>query len=459
MKKRVFFPFGHLLILFFCALILSCNFSESESEETSSVSFVINTNQLLSQNAYNRSAPDGLNSVKFLVGLRGDYSATQDAVFSTSGMKATVTFKDIPVGASVRAMGLLTLDASLGYVGYSDVSTIQKGQNTLTLKMIMPLTESVMSSPVFGVSQAENDDNMYVLFTFKTEGDSADSGSWLIFDIGSSGIYSYGAYDNLSKNTDQTVKSVSFTEYIYNDRPNGYAIVPSLKPQTITPVDNYFKFTSANGKELTFKSSGYIDIEGSEISGTIELPITTGSFNIGFDEGRTSKNLYKNFYKIALKATDKDGNEITDDITWNAKLLYGGKDINTAVVVDTVPVAYYAFDPETATLTPAVTGEGLYKILATSGPYQLYVTAEYGDNSYSSLMTIKIPEEYYYEVSADEADLFNAVRSELQNIKTTVTVKLTGTGDENTIGSLISGINCSANLDFSETGITEIYRY
>lgn len=453
MLKRSVCAFLSLLTLLFCTVFLSCNFSEPN--EVSTVSFVVNCDQLLSRNTASRS-PDGLDSVKLVIALRGDYNDSQEVVFNPSTNKAEVSFKNIPVGSSVQALCCMTLDAYLMYVGYSDSATLKKGENTISLKLIRPLNESILTSQAFALSQAENDDNMYILYTFKLEDSAAGSGNWIIYDVIKERVFSFGLYNNLSKNTDQTVKSLSVTEYIYDGSNLGYQIVSTPKAQTITPSENSFKFISENGKELTFRVSGYIEAEETEASGTIEFPITADSFNISFDETKSSEGLYRNYYKIALKATDKDGNEITDDITWNAKLLYGGKDINTAVVVDTVPMAYYAFDPETATLTPAVTVEGLYKILATSGPYQLYVTAEYGDNSYSSLMTIKIPEEYYYEVSADDPDLLEYVFSELENIKTTVNVKLTGTWNDNLISPLFSSINCASHLDLSDSGLTAI---
>ena len=452
MLKRSVCAFLSLLTLLFCPVFLSCNFSEPN--EVSTVSFVVNCDQLLSRNTASRS-PNGLDSVKLVIALRGDYNDSQKVVFNPSTNKAEVSFKNIPVGSSVQALCCMTLDAYLMYVGYSDSVTLKKGENTISLKLIRPLNESILTSQAFAYSHAENTENMYVLYTFKTAGATTGTGNWIIYDSLSQGVFSFGVYDSLKKNEDQTVKSLSMTEYIYDSSTLGYQIVSAPKAQTITPSDDTFKFISESGKEITFRVLGYIDIEGTEASGAIELPITTDSFNISIDEQKSSENFYRNYYKIALKATDKEGNEITDDITWNAKLLYGGKDINTTEINDET-VTYYTFDAATATLTPTVTTEGLNKLLATSGPYQLYVTAEYGDNVYSSLVTLKIPDSYYYELSADEADLFTAVCSEIQNLKTTVTVKLTGTGDENTIGNLVSSINCSANLDFSETGITEI---
>lgn len=452
MLKRSVCAFLSLLTLLFCTVFLSCNFSEPN--EVSTVSFVVNCDQLLSRNTASRS-PDGLDSVKLVIALRGDYNDSQKVVFNPSTNKAEVSFKNIPVGSSVQALCCMTLDAYLMYVGYSDSVTLKKGENTISLKLIRPLNESILTSQAFALSQAENDDDMYILYTFKSEDSAAGSGNWIIYDVIKQRVFSFGLYNNLSKNTDQTVKSLSMTEYIYDGSNLGYQIVSTPKAQTITPSENSFKFISENGKELTFRVSGYIEAEETEASGTIEFPITADSFNISFDETKSSEGLYRNYYKIALKATDKAGNEITDGVVWNVKLLFGGKDINTTETAGAV-VSYYYFDSETATITPVVSSEGLYKHLATSGPYQLYVTAEYGDNVYSSLVTLKIPDSYYYELSADEADLFTAVCSEIQNLKTTVTVKLTGTGDENTIGNLVSSINCSANLDLLETGITEI---
>ena len=452
MLKRLVCAFLSLLTLFFCTVILSCNFSERE--ELTSVSFVVNCDQLLSRNTAS-SSREAIDNVKFVIALRGDYNGSQEAVFSPSSQSTKVTFKDIPVGSSVKAFCYMSLDTYLMYVGYSDSSILKKGENTISLKLITPLSESILTSQAFAYSHSENDGNMCMLYTFRTKDAAAGTGNWIIYDGIKQGIFSFGVYDNLSKNTDQTVKSLSMTEYIYDDSSLGYQIVSVPKPQLITPSEDTFKFISENGKELTFRVAGYIEAEGTEASGIIELPISTDSFNISFDETKSSEGFYRNYYKIALKATDKAGNKITDDIVWNAKLLYGGKDINTTKI-NNETVTYYTFDAATATLTPAVTTGGLNTLLATSGPYQLYITAEYGDNVYSSLATLKIPESYYYEVSADEAYLFNAVCAEIQNIKTTVNVKLTGTGDENTIGSLVPCIDCSANLDLSETGITEI---
>lgn len=453
MLKRTLFSVFGLLLLFLCTAFMSCNFSEAEkSSETSSVSFEFNKNQLISRNAYSRSG-DAIDSFRIQIALRGDYNDTQEVKLSSEKMTASVTFNDVAVGASVRAITFMSVESQLIYLGYSEPVKIQKGKNTITLKFINVFSESIITEQPFAYAQAE--DEMYLLYTFKTTDSNDSSGNWIIIDAFNEGALASGVFDIVSRNEDNTIKSFSMTEYICKASETAYQILKNPKAQTFTPSDNTFTLKSESGKDITFTIAGNLDEVGCDTDGTIILPVNANNFNIVFDEEKSSENLYKNYYKIALKAKDIDGNEITDDITWNAKLLYAGKDINQTVINGT-PVNFYSFDSENAILMPELTEDGIYRTLLTDGPYQLYISASYDEGFYSTFATIKIPDEYYYNCSANDTEKLGAIKSEIENIKSTVSIKLTGTGSEDIINGLMSSIECSAKLDFSELGLTAI---
>ena len=452
MLKRTLFPVFGLLLLFLCTAFMSCNFSETKS--SADVTFSLNAEKLLSRTSQT-SEGDVSSAIGIKIALRGDYSDTKETVLSPDNPRVEMTFSDIPVGSSIKAVAVMTSDSQPVCLGFSETKVIQSGQNNISVKVVNLLNEDIMQNP-FAYSQTESQDGTYMFFIFHTADSAEDSGYWLL----TKGLYplSCGSYNNLTRNEAGLVQSFSITEYAYKDSAGVCQIVQKILPQTITISEHKFSIKVADGITTELYYFDAAEIPSSGAGGTISLPITTGDLNIGFDTTNTSKNYYMNNYKFTLQLTDKEGNEITDDILWTAKLLYAGTDLN--VDPDN---PYYAFDAETASLIPVLDENGLNKCLGISGYYQLFVQASCNGDIVSNIFNIHIPDEYYYECEVD-TELYSAMLTQLASVKNKAVIKLTGEGletngnDNGTMKALVSSLNClSLELDFSElTGITSI---
>ena len=189
-----------------------------------------------------------------------------------------------------------------------------------------------------------------------------------------------------------------------------------------------------------------------------EIILETDDFIIQIDS-ETSSLDYLNDYKIVLKATDKDDNAITDDITWSASLLYGDTDLN-------IDNPYYTFDEESATISVAKDTVGFGVPLWFTGPYQLYVKAEYNDKTYSANYQIEFSNAYKFVCDAGNSAQYEKMLDQLADFSGYVNAKVYGTGvttenDEDgyvitpgTMNKVASVIRNDCDLDFSE--LTEV---
>ena len=189
-----------------------------------------------------------------------------------------------------------------------------------------------------------------------------------------------------------------------------------------------------------------------------EIILETDDFIIQIDS-ETSSLDYLNDYKIVLKATDKDDNAITDDITWSAILLYGDTDLN-------IDNTYYTFDEESAAISVAKDTVGFGVPLWFTGPYQLYVKAEYNDKTYSANYQIEFPNAYKFVCDAGNSEQFTKMINQLSGFYGYVNAKVYGTAtttenDEDgyvitpgTMNKVASAIRNDCDLDFSE--LTEV---
>lgn len=190
-------------------------------------------------------------------------------------------------------------------------------------------------------------------------------------------------------------------------------------------------------------------------NGTFDFSSLGNDVNIVLDTNASSDDFYLNDYKMVFKALDSHGEQITEGLTWSAKLLYGGNE---------VPATYYTIGSTTGVFTARQESSGFNKALAVSGPYQVFVKAVRNGKNYSSTFDFNIPDAYYYECETDADGICSTLEDELDSFNSMVNkivIKVTGSGrntdsnDEGTIKSLVSSLNCvSAYLDFSEvTGV------
>ena len=206
MLKRTLFSVFGLLLLFLCTAFMSCNFSEAKS--SADVAFSLNAEKLLSRTS--QTSEDDVSSVFGIkIALRGDYSDTKETILSPDNPRVEMTFSDIPVGSSIKAVAVMTSDSQPVCLGFSETKVIQSGQNNISVKVVNLLNEDTMQNP-FAYSQTESQDGTYMFFIFHTADSAEDSGYWLL----TKGLYplSCGSYNNLTRNEAGLVQSFSITE-------------------------------------------------------------------------------------------------------------------------------------------------------------------------------------------------------------------------------------------------------
>ena len=204
--------------------------------------------------------------------------------------------------------------------------------------------------------------------------------------------------DNYKTIDETDLKSIfpdfDFSSYIYN----GVAATPS-SPDGINYGSCAYIHAQGRLEGMSFDAGGGI--------GTTE-PVTD-ILNI---TATPSEKFYLNTGSISLSATKTFTEEdltSSSDIIWNAKLLYGGVDIND------FGTEYYKLFKD---------GNNKWSVqlannLAAAGTYQLYVTATYKGVTSSQITNIDVNNSYLYEYNFDapDNDEFNTI---LDDFKDTV---------------------------------------
>lgn len=169
--------------------------------------------------------------------------------------------------------------------------------------------------------------------------------------------------------------------------------------------------SSTEAGKFRMKESGYLleysDDVGKLKAGSIGGNVTTSDGVINIYASIMGDKLYVNSGSIVLTAFTQDGTQLPEDadITWSAKLLYGGVDVNDFSEADKPFYDLHVKDSQYA--PPAYIS--ITNVLETAGNYQLYVTASYKMDEYSPEITSSQTFNFNfgsYLISADCTDGF-----------------------------------------------------
>ena len=287
----------------------------------------------------------------------------------------------------------------------------------------------------------------------------------------------YGPWDEDLQMTAYTSVSVEGANKMVTDnyKTIGEADLKAIFPDFdfSTYVYNGLSATPESADGINYGSCAYLHaqgrLEGMNFDagggiGTIE-PVTD-ILNI---TATPSEKFYLNTGSISLKAVEASTNtDITNssDVIWNAKLLYGGVDIND------FGTEYYKLFKD---------GNNKWSVqlankLATAGTYQLYVTATYNGVTSSQTTNVDVLEgEYYeYDVTAEDFEQhfgsYNSdngtvvLGSDLKSLSAKTKIVLSGTISSEPmvkmagIVNVIHEITQELELDMSGIkGVTELY--
>ena len=203
---------------------------------------------------------------------------------------------------------------------------------------------------------------------------------------------------------------------IENTIPAGYRLSESLEAITSEFSNNYVT-AAISLEKVDYNGSGNLTINGN--ANLLDITATP------------SEKFYLNTGAISLKAVEESSNtdlSTSTDVTWNAKLLYGGVDING------YGIEYYKLFKDGNNWSVQLANK-----LAAAGTYQLYVTATYNGVTSSQTTNVDVLEgEYYeYDVTADNFEQhfgsYNSdngtvvLGSDLKNLSTKTKIVLSGT--------------------------------
>lgn len=218
---------------------------------------------------------------------------------------------------------------------------------------------------------------------------------------------------------------------------------------------------SADG--ANYGACGYVwsqcRLEGYSIykDGSIQITTPEGLVDI---TATPSEDFYLNYGTVTFKAVANPGNaDVTNDITWNAKLSYGGVDINS------YGVDYYELD--TASNSVKIKNK-----LVTAGTYQLFVSATYEGFTSSQTIDVEVKDGLVFDVNASDFatqfGTYDSIDSEgypgtaLQSISNNSTIKLMGTLTNESFRDVIgvlkelpSGNNYDLDM-WDITGVTQL---
>lgn len=154
-----------------------------------------------------------------------------------------------------------------------------------------------------------------------------------------------------------TIAPGSFTDY------NGKVILKMADDSALTE-EMLSKFAVTQPTSGTDRYE--IDLEGKLAPKKAATSGSVTTDNRVLNISLNTTQMYKNTI-LRFSVTDAWGNDVTDTVTFDAELLYQGKDVNTLAKEGT---AYYTVDGSSGTLTLILDNP-----LPKEGSYQLYVTA------------------------------------------------------------------------------------
>ena len=315
-------------------------------------------------------------------------------------------------------------------------SCSQQGSQQGEISFTIPheVFSQIAARAISNLSEADGTDSKVEIYTVPDEDDLTftislyDSSNKLINTKSQSKTFAKWLEASANKDISFTFPNIAIGKSVYATASataviNGKTIEicsnkssPIIVSRGSNPISLELEFIVVNEPEDEINLEITID--------TIE-PVT-GNLNI---TATPSEKFYLNTGSISLKAVEVSTNaDLTanPDITWNAKLLYGGVDIND------FGTEYYKFFKD---------GNNKWSVqlannLAAAGTYQLYVTAIYKGVTSSQITNIDVPNSYLYEYNfnAPDNDEFNTI---LNDFKDTVG-KLSAPGNFIFTGSLNS---------------------
>ena len=158
-----------------------------------------------------------------------------------------------------------------------------------------------------------------------------------------------------------TIAPGSFTDY------KGKVILKTDDDSALTEeMLSKFVVTQPDSGTAMYGTQWYIGTDGKLTQKTAATSGSVTTDNRVLNISLNTTEMYKNTI-LRFSVTDAKGNDVTDTVTFDAELLYQGKDVNTLAKEGT---AYYTVDGSSGTLTLIQDNP-----LPKEGSYQLYVTA------------------------------------------------------------------------------------
>jgi hypothetical protein len=235
---------------------------------------------------------------------------------------------------------------------------------------------------------------------------------------------------------------------IENTIPAGYRLSESLEAITSEFSNNYVT-AAISLEKVDYNGSGNLTINGN--ANLLDITATP------------SEKFYLNTGAISLKAVEESTNtdlSTSTDVTWNAKLLYGGVDING------YGIEYYKLFKDGNNWSVQLANK-----LVAAGTYQLYVTATYNGVTSSQTTNVNVLNGNYYGFDVTASDfkekygsLANGASTQMKNLSEDTTLEFYGELNASTaqddfidILAVLPEINCNLAVDMSGlTGITEL---
>ena len=234
---------------------------------------------------------------------------------------------------------------------------------------------------------------------------------------------------------------------------------------TILTGSKEYPVTSTVVSKFAMTESGYAleysNNSGKLMSSSVGGNVTTNDGLLSIGASSMGGELYINKGSIVFTALPKGQSSLPANatITWDAKLLYGGVDVNE---YSESGKEFYKFKPSDDTLSPPGPCLSIKNTLDVAGNYQVYVTAVYKPDDDSPAVTSSQTFNfdftgYYLEANCASADFRNTFKQAILTAKEysqPIDIMISGTGtagtneNSNTL-TIIKNTICSLQTDVS----------
>ncbi len=258
---------------------------------------------------------------------------------------------------------------------------------------------------------------------------------------------------DLSENTHEIVATVTPAGYEV-----GYSVLDPAEGVTLTKESiNKFAIVQPTSSEYDWiiDENGKLEHKTTSASGNT----TTDNRAMNIEINRTS--LYLNLRTVKFSVAELDGSEVSDTVTYGAKLLYNGQDVNK--LGDS---AYYTVNSTSGSLSLIEDNP-----LPKAGTYQLYVTAERPVNANTadsitamSSQTFEVTytkENYVALLSLDvsDSDFGTNFGNAIASLEADMKITLSGAGSASTISTVFNqtaATSSSNNVTVDMSAVTGI---